>query len=79
MQFISLICFSLLFVYMCACLRVFISMCVLFGKNDMITTNGRLGLPFPSCWNVAATTAIVVLAIRDMNDDGNKVEKMVFY
>ena len=54
-------------------------MCVFIGTNDMITTNGRLGLPFPSCWNVAATTAIVVLAIKDMNDDGNKVEKMVFY
>ena len=49
------------------------------GTNDMITTNGRLWLLFPSCWNVAATTAIVVLAIRDMNDDGNKVEKIVFY
>ena len=58
---------------------VYINICVLFGKNDMITTNGRLGLPFSSCWNVAATTAIVVLAIKDMNDDGNKVEKMVFY
>ena len=60
-------------------IQIHVCVCVFIGTNDMITTNGRLGLPFPSCWNVAATTAIVVLAIRDMNDDGNKVEKMVFY
>ena len=60
-------------------IQIHVSVCVFIGTNDMITTNGRLGLLFPSCWNVAATTAIVVLAIRDMNDDENKVEKIVFY
>ena len=71
--------FFVICLYACVSVCVYINKYVLFGKNDMITTNGRLGLPFPSCWNVAATTAIVVLAIKDMNDDGNKVEKMVFY
>ena len=78
MQFISLLCFlCYLFEWESVCLYLYkyMQVCVFIGTNDMITTNGRLGLPFPSCWNVAATTAIVVLTIRDMNDDGNKVEK----
>ena len=82
MQFISLLCFlCYLFEWESVCLYLYkyMQVCVFIGTNDMITTNGRLGLPFPSCWNVAATTAIVVLAIRDMNDDENKVEKIVFY
>ena len=82
MQFISFYVFFVIYLYVCLSIFVYMNKCVwlcVYWHEWHDNHKWSIRITISIMLECTATTAIVVLAIRDMNDDGNKVEKMVFY